>query len=187
MTLRPTLRRCSRLFPQAVQVLCLYLIGYVGPSAAQVPTAQAPSDLQTSGTAYFIYTEPGAPTIEVLMAGEGARSGIYRIQEGTSLTELLVLSGGIPTSEETERQVVEAFVRVLRVTSGDGRTVVYEATTEQALREPQRHPDLQSGDLIELDVTYEELGEPFTLRDGIEIASRVASITLLILRFADAF
>ncbi len=64
--------------------------------------------------------------------------------------------------------------------------MIYEATTEQAFREPQNHPVLQNDDLVELDVTYEDLGEPFTFRDGVEIASRVASITLLILRLYDA-
>lgn len=151
---------------------------------ASAGAAQPVQDVQTSGTAYFVYAEPGAPTVEVLVLGEGARNGIYRIQEGTTLTELLALGGSTPTSSETDRQIVEAVVRVLRA-SGDGRTTVYEATVEQALREPQRHPDLQDGDVVEYDVTYEEVAEPFTFRDGLELAARVASISLLILRLVD--
>ncbi len=58
---------------------------------------------------------------------------------------------------------------------------VYEATAEALLREPAAHPDLRTGDVVEVDVEYEEVGEPFTWRDGIEIASRVASLVSVVI------
>lgn len=160
--------RMSRL--GAVLGLCV-LGAFASPARAQVL-----EDIQTTGTAYFIYASPTDPTFEVVVVGEGTRSGIYRLREGTTLTELLGLSGGTPTSSETEREIVEAFVRVLRSSGGEQRTVIYEATTEQAIREPQRHPVLQSGDVIETDVTYEVVDEPFTVLSALELAARIASL-----------
>ena len=178
--LRPQIE--ARRAPRAAALLAVLAWLAAGPALAQ-PVTPPFGEVQTSGLSYFTYAEPGAPTIEVMVVGEGARTGVYRIQEGTTLTRLLVLGGNVPSSEETERRVTEAFVRVLRETGGT-RATVYEATTEQALREPQAHPALQDGDVVELDVTYEELPEPFTFRQGIQIASSVASIALLILRIA---
>lgn len=143
----------------------------VGVAHAQAPVG----DVQTSGTSYFIFAEPGAPTIEVTVVGEGVRSGIYRLQEGTTLTQLIALSGGVPTSEETERQIVRALIRVLREQSGT-RSVIYEATTEQAIRQPGTQPPFLDGDLVEMDVEYEELGRGVTVLDVLQIAGRVASL-----------
>lgn len=159
-----------------------FLFVLAAPVYAQVPgAASPPDDVRASGTAYFVFSELGAPTVEVIAVGEGGRSGIYRLQEGTTLTEFLALSGGGVSSSETDRQIVEAFVRVLRRQGGE-RAVIYEATVEQAIREPDLHPEFQDGDIVETDVTYETLAEPFTWRDGLEITSRVASLVLLVLR-----
>lgn len=159
--------------PSMKALLVLVVVALTaGVAHAQVPVG---GDIQTTGTSYNIYAEPGAPTVEVTVVGEGIRSGIYRLQEGTTLTELIALSGGVPTSEESERQIVRAMVRVLRE-QGAVRTVIYEATTEQAIREPGAHPSFREGDLVELDVTYEDVRPPIRLIDVVNAVSRVASI-----------
>ena len=135
----------------------------------------SPMEVISTGTAYFIYTEPGAPTIQVTVAGEGTRNGIYVVQDGTTLTELLALAGGTARSSETERQIVRATVSVLRRQGGQ-RVPVYQADAERLLREPDAHPDLLTGDVIDVDVEVEEVEEPFTFLDGLEIAARIASL-----------
>lgn len=149
-------------------------------AALLLPTAAVaqpllPTEVISSGTAYFIFAEPGAPTIEVTVLGEGTRNGIYVVQNGTTLTELLALAGGTASSQETERQIVRSIVRLLR-RDGNRRNVIYEALAEDLIREPASHPDLLAGDVVEVDVEYEELREPFTFRDGVEVAARVASL-----------
>ncbi|MEM1115080.1 MAG: hypothetical protein AAF845_00490 [Bacteroidota bacterium] len=143
--------------------------------AAHAQVVLPGDDIQASGVSYIVYTEPGAPTVEITVVGEGVRSGIYRLQEGTTLTQLVALSGGVPTSEEGERQIVTSFIRVLRE-QGGVRNVIYEATTEQAIREPGSHPPFRDGDLVELDITYEEVRPPVRFIDVVNTVSRVASI-----------
>jgi len=148
------------------------------PAAAQ--GAPAGFEPVSSGTSYFVFAEPGAPTVEVLIVGEQIRNGVYKVQDGVTLSELLALAGGTARSTETERQIERATVRVLRTEAGT-RTVVYEADPAQLFLEPDRHPDLETGDVIEVEVTYETVDDPFTLAEGLAIASRVASIATAVL------
>ena len=137
--------------------------------------AKAQPGVQASGTSYYTFAEPGAPTMDIRVVGEQVRNGIYNLQRETSLTDLMVLSGGGPTSADTDRQIIRALVRVLRE-QGGVRTPVYEATTEQAIREPGQHPVLQDGDVVEFDYTYEEVRGGVSVLDVLQVASRVASV-----------
>ena len=168
----------------------LALAGVVGVFVATASSAQTAPAFSTEpearGTSYFVFAEPGAPTIEVVFLGAGVRSGIYRLQEGTSLVNAIALAGGTPRSDSTARQIVTAHIRVLRNVGGTTQ-LIYEVTPERLPLDRGRQPALQTGDVIETQVEYEEVAEPFTFRDGLEIAGRVASLVsaviLLVTRF----
>ena len=159
-----------------IRALSFLLVAALGAPAM----AQPALDVQAAGVSYKTFTEPGAPTINVLVIGEGTSDGVYRLAEGTTLTELIALGGGVPRSEETDRRIVESRVRVLRLTDGV-RVAIYDEIIETAIREPQVHPALVDGDVVEVDVTLEVIPAPFTVLDGIEVASRVVSFATLIL------
>lgn len=148
------------------------------PAEAQpVPQTGLPVDVLNQGGSYVVFTEPGAPNVDVLVVQAAGLSGIFRVAEGTTLTELLVLAGGSAARSETTSQFVQtAFVRVLRGDGAGGRTVIYEATPEQMIREPGRHPRLQTGDVIETDAVIEEVRRPVTVLQVIDVASRIASL-----------
>ncbi len=147
--------------------------------AAGAASAQTDSPFSTMpesrGTSYFLFAEPGAPTIEVLMLGEGTRNGIYRLQDGTSMVDAIALAGGTARSDSTERQIRTATVRLLRNVGGSTQ-VIYQVTPERLPLERDIQPSLQTGDVIETEVAYEVVKPPFTFRDGLEIAGRVASL-----------
>lgn len=153
------------------------LVALAAPPAAQVG---AVNEIVQQGTSYFQFVEEGAPSVQIYIFGAGTRNGVYRLQRGISLTEALALAGGTAQTDSTRGSISTAFVRVLRM-QGASRRVIYEATAEQYLREPEIHPALETGDVIETQVTFEEVPEPFTFRDGVEIAARVASLVSLIL------
>ena len=160
----------------------LFLTVAVLPASAQPIPQSVPGlpDRVAQGTSYFVFTEPGAPTIEVVMVRLGG-AGLYRIAEGTTLTEFLALSGGTAPPAENTRQVVRtSTIRVLR-TTGPARQTIYEATPEQLLREPGQHPALQDGDLIEVVSSVEEVPERFTFLDALDVATRVASVASLVI------
>ena len=162
----------------------LALLSLVGLASVTAASAQAfPTEPEARGTAYFTYAEPGAPTIEVVFLGEGTRSGIYRLQEGTSLVSAVALAGGTARSDSTERAIVTSRIRVLREIGG-ATQLIYEVTPERLPLERDRQPQLQTGDVIETQVTFEEVKEPFTLLDGLELAGRVASLVSAVILLA---
>ena len=166
-----------RLYRLALAAVAGVLVAGAG-SAQTAPAFSTEPDAR--GTAYFTFAEPGAPTIEVVFLGEGTRSGIYRLQEGTSLIEAVALAGGTARSDSTARQIVTSRVRVLRSIGGTTQ-LIYQVTPERLPLERDRHPTLQTGDVIETQVEYREVPEPFTFRDGVEVAARVASLVSLVL------
>ncbi len=160
------------------------------PSAAQpVPaTTGLPMDVLNQGGSYIVFTEPGAPNIDVFVLQQAGRSGIFRVAEGTTLTELLVLTGGSNVRSEVTRQFVQtAVVRVLRGDGGGARTAIYEASPEQMLREPGRHPRLQTGDVVETEVVVEEVRRPVTFIQVVDTAARVASLVTLVFLLSRQF
>ena len=160
----------------------------VAPLALLAALAAAPSaqpsgfgdGLVQQGVSYFQFVEEAAPSVEVYILGVGTRNGVYRLQRGISLTEALALAGGTARTDSTERAISTSTVRVLRM-QGATRRMIYEATAERLFLEPELHPALETGDVIETQVTYEEVPEPFTLRDGLELASRIASVVSVFL------
>ena len=164
-------------------LLAALLVALLAPSAG----AQVLGEPEAQGTAFYSYAEPGAPLFEVVLIGQGIRNGIYRFQEGTSLTEVLALAGGVAASDSTgglrQQVVTTSHVRVFRPLPDGGVRLVYEATPEALVREPARHPVLQTGDVVEADVeaVVYELDEPFTFRDGLELTARLASVISVVI------
>ena len=160
----------------------------VRPAAAQA-TDPFSDEPEARGTAYFVFAEPGAPTFEVVMLGPGLRSGIYRIQEGTTLVRLLALAGGTARSDSSRVRITTTTVRVVREVDGAAQTI-YEVQPERLLAERARHPDLQDGDLIESTVRTEEIPPPrkrFTFQEGLNVASGLASLVTIVLVLARTF
>jgi hypothetical protein len=125
--------------------------------------------------------------MEIVLVQTGARAGIYRVAEGTTLTDFLALAGTAPPRsdtvvEPTRETTQTTTVRVLR-SDGTTRQTIYEATPDQLLREPGRHPDLATGDLVEIvtEVDSRQIPDRFTLLDGLDIAARVASFASLVI------
>lgn len=163
------------------------LVAAVLGSATLVPTALAQPtplpglpDRVAQGTSYSVYTEPGAPTIEVIVVRLGG-AGLYRVAETTTLTELLALSGGTAPPPTSNDEIIQtSAIRVLR-TAGPTRQTIYEATPEQLLREPGQHPALIDGDVVEVVTNVERVPDRVTFNDVLDVTTRVASVVSLVL------
>lgn len=161
-------------------LVCLLALSVANPVQAQV--LGNPTDVTASGTAYRIFAQPGEPTVQVLVLGDGA-TGMYVVGAGTSLVELLALTGAGVGSGTSSDVVRKATVRLMREQGGQ-RVVVYEQEFSNFLSEPGSYPTLQDGDIFTLEI---EQRRRVGLREVLEVSSRLASITLLVLRLADAF
>lgn len=148
--------------PLAAQIDPVEDDGFVGQPVSQ-------------GTAYFVFAEPGAPTVEVIVLGSGLRNGIYRLQRGVSFVQALALMGGTARSDSTDRIITTAEIRVLR-DQGAGLQPVYVSRTDEFLSDVSRHPTFMTGDIIESVIDSEVVKPPFKLLDALQVASRVASL-----------
>lgn len=119
--------------------------------------------------------------MQVLVLGERA-TGMYVVGSGTSLLELLALTGA-GVGEGSSDVVRKITVRLMRE-QGGRRTVVYEQEFATFLSEPDAYPTLQDGDIFTLEI---EQHRRVGLREVLEVTSRLASITLLALRLIDVF
>jgi hypothetical protein len=160
-------------------LLTAFLVAGAAASAQPILPPSA-ADLTSTGVSYFVFTERGEPTMEVYVVG-AARTGIYQVGTGTSLVKLLALAGGVnEESLETDKIIVTASVEVRR-RQGDEMQLLYAADPNQLLVEPGRHPVLQSGDLVVLNVETERLPDRITLRDVLDVTARVASLVSVVL------
>lgn len=160
-------------------VAALVLIALSSTSSAQQPIGSVYNpqiDIVQQGAAFLAFIEPGAPTIDVSVVNIGGSSALFRVGEETTLTQVLALSGSVAGTQENERFVIRSTVSVLRDDGRGGRTVIYSAAPDQLFREPGRHPQLQTGDVVEIDNTYERLPTRLTLREGIQLAASVLSL-----------
>lgn len=159
---------------------CLLFLATGHPLQAQ--NLSNPTDVTASGTAYRIFAQPGEPTVQVLVLGDGA-TGMYVVGADTDLVELLALTGTGATGSGSADVVRDVTVRLMREQGGQ-RAIVYEQEFEGFLSNPASYPRLQDGDIFTVEV---EQRRRLGLREVLEVSSRLASITLLVLRLADAF
>lgn len=137
-------------------------------------------DVIATDVPYYVFTRPGAPTVQVYVIGAGA-SGIYEVSAGTGLDELLALAAGVPGVPES-RERREVTLRLFRETAGT-RTVVYEEGLRQFLSAgSETYPTLQEGDIFEVEVVLEPR---FGWREGLTIFSSLTSLALLLERILD--
>ncbi len=161
-------------------LLAAYL--YAPPALAQ--EFGRVGDVESAGTAYFVYARPGDRTVQVLVVGQGA--GIYELSEGTTLDELVALAGGGVSGlvgQEDQYTRRDLTVRVYR-RDGESRQLIYEAPMEEMLLEPGQHPSLRDGDLFMIETRTRR---KFQWRDATQLFTTFASMALLIDRLVSRF
>lgn len=171
---------CSRHAPwwRAV-ALWAAVAAALAPAASAQDNAVLPGEVDSRGTAYYVFTEPGAPTVRVVMVGEGIQNGVYRLETGTTLVQAIALAGGTARSDSTEQAIRTTTVSVLR-DEGGARRVIYRAPADRVFLEPERHPALQTGDVINVTVEFEAVRKRVTVLQVFEVAGRVASLVSLV-------
>ncbi len=133
--------------------------------------------LVSSVPGYYVHTEPGNDPLAVTAAGAFAAPGRYVVDPGTSVGDLVALAGGSGVLGEQEtRTRTTATVRLYR----DG-VLSFEAALEDLYA--RQTTALQTGDVVDLQVTYERERDFF--RDALSIVSALVGVGLLVERLAN--
>jgi hypothetical protein len=135
--------------------------------------AQQIGDIRTDGTSYRVFARPGENTIQVFVLGDLGQPGVYSVGADTELAQLVALTGGPGGGGRSD-----TTIRLYRPENGR-RELIYEAELDDFIRRSDVHPDLQSGDILQVETIQRE---GFDWRDGLRILTAAASLSFAIER-----
>lgn len=121
------------------------------PSYAQDETRVTAEELKKSGYNYFNYSDPGKVNIEINVLGGVKNPGRYLVPEGTTVIELLSLSGNV-IQEETADNIKLIRTSQQRERLSDNNIVtlnyreIFEDETLKSINKP--NPLLVHGDIL---------------------------------------
>jgi protein involved in polysaccharide export with SLBB domain len=147
----------------------------VSPAAAQ--SFARVEETKSNSDAYYYYVQPGSPTVQVYVLGMACYPGLYEVNEGISLRQLLALSGGPDFDRRQFLNRQTTTIRLFRTTHGQ-QSCVYEALLEKAAADPAAAQALQDGDVLAIEVVERRR---FDWRDILTIVNVVNTVVLIML------
>ncbi len=125
--------------------------------------------------AFYRHVEPGQATMQVRVWGDVSSAGLYEVQAGTDMLELLFLaggpSGGIGRSTERRNTTLQ-----LSRKSGDVWGIVFEADLDALTNRQQPYPPIVDGDALNIDV---KVKRTFGWRDMLTILGAVGTAVII--------
>lgn len=158
-------------------------LSLVLPSLLLVCPAQAqefgrPDNINSEGTAYHVFARDGEATIQVVVLG-AVNAGIYEVGTGTTLSQLLALTGTLMSNFEADRR----RRYVLRLYRGENtQSLVYEAPLETLLTNTGSSPQLQENDVFVVD---EIVQRRFNWGNLFRVVTSVSTLILVIDRLSN--
>ncbi len=146
---------------------------------ALAPVAEAQIVTATPGVSVYRYTEPGRATIDVQVWGDVRTPGLYQVEAGTDLLNLLSYAGGPQAGMQRGDEDRVLHVQLTRLAAGR-QEVLLDKPLAELLAEGT--PDLASGDLL---TVRTEVETGFSLRDLAVFTSSVGTLALVVLRLVD--
>lgn len=144
-------------------------------SGAAAATGQSPELPEEN----FIhrYADPGQPTITVHIWGSVGSSGIWKVERQTDLVELLSAARLTTLGQDNPDVRREVILKIHRGQGGDRQTV-YSAELTNLLGNGATYPELQDGDILEVEVNNRRRKFQWLT----QIVGTASSVALLILR-----
>lgn len=161
-----------RYFQVVVVLIALLGVVTIGTSTAQ--TFERLEETQSNIRSYHYHVQTGRAAINVHVLGTVHSPGAYRVTAGTELGSLLALAGGPPLSPRSRLAHRTVLIKVYSHNSAQ-RSLVYEATLDEMVTEPDANPVLKDGDVIYVEVV-ERRG--FGFRDALSVAGGLAALAL---------
>ncbi len=153
--------------------IAFLLVAFAGPTAhAQIVTA-------TPGVSVYRYAEPGRTTINVQVWGDVRTPGLYQVEAGTDLLNLLSYAGGPQAGMQRGEEDRIIHVQLTRI-QGGRQSVLFEKTLDQLFADG--YPELQEGDLM---TVRTEVKTGIALRDVAVFTSSLGTLALVILRLTE--
>ncbi len=128
-----------------------------------------------SQAAYYNYSEQGDVTIKVHVWGAFRFPGLYEIPRGTTMSQLVSLSGGPLIGERAHRSKRTVNLKLHR-SDGNTRSVIFQTKMENEIVARTEDPPLMDGDVLSSEAVFKQ---SFQWRDVFPIVSMVGTIVLI--------
>lgn len=150
---------------------------------AQRDIKVTPEELKKIGTNYFNYSDPSKVNIEVRVLGGVRNPGIYLVPEGTSVIDLLSLSGNVLQQETADNiKLIRTNPLSGRLSDGNIITLNYSEIFEDSKLKSihKSNPELTAGDILVVPMTPERTFWDF-FRDFSLVITPLATLATLII------
>ena len=157
-------------------LLSLALMAMAPGATAQV--FNRVEETTSNSTSYYYYVQPGSATIETYVMGTVRSPGLYIVEEGTDLGQLLALSGGpiLDVLDQTRRRKVT--IRLFRPLAYSDRPI-YEIELDRAVVQREPYPILRNGDVLTVEIVE---ARRFDWRDMLTIVGGLSALAIAVER-----
>lgn len=157
------------------------LLASLGTLAAQAQTQgfNRVDATRSNINAYYYYVQPGMATVQVHVLGTVRAPGLYVLNQGTHLGDLLALSGGPVVDVRQADARRKITIRLFRA-AAYGDEPIYESTLDDAVSRRETYPVLQEGDVLTVEVVEKRR---FGWRDALSIVGGVSALAVALDRF----
>jgi hypothetical protein len=154
-------------------VLLGSLLAPAGELAAQ--SASLPTAIE------YEYARPGQPTMTVLVLGQVAQPGRWRVERDVDFVDFLTavrpLGAGMDLPETSQRMNIKVYRPV-----GDSRALIFEGDLDSVLSGDRRAVELAEGDALMVETISRNR---FGLRTAATVVGALSSLVVLIIQLSD--
>ncbi|MBL7977889.1 MAG: SLBB domain-containing protein [Bacteroidetes Order II. Incertae sedis bacterium] len=131
----------------------------------------------TQSSSYVFLATPNSITIRTSITGEVRHPGLYEIEKGWRLDELLAAAGGPVLSQRRLQDTRSTRIRISRETE-NGRIVIYDELYDNMLLSPEDYPVIQQGDWVSVESV---VNEGFSKRDLLSVVGLgISAVNLIV-------
>ncbi|HCR49611.1 MAG TPA: SLBB domain-containing protein [Rhodothermales bacterium] len=156
-------------------LILVCILGTSGFAHAQ-PRISSPTN-QNQSSAYIYLATPNSITIRSSITGEVRYPGLYEIEKGWRLNELLAAAGGPVLNQRRLQDTRTTRIRISRETE-NGRIVIYDELYDNMLLSPEDYPVIQQGDWVSVESV---VNEGFSKRDLLSVVGLgISAVNLIV-------
>ena len=156
--------------------LIVSLILLAAAPAASGQVFNRVEETNSNSTSYYYFVQPGAATIEAYVMGTVRSPGLYILEDGTDLGQLLALCGG-PVLDvldrDSRRRVTIRLFRPLAYTDKP----IYETELGRAVVQREPYPILRNGDVLTVEIIE---ARRFNWRDAFTVVGGISALAVAI-------
>ena len=144
--MRPAISASGLFWKTVLAVVLFLLCTHVHSSSSHAQDLPLPDQSYVN-----TFARPGQPTINLYLWGSVGTTGIWRVERGVDLIQLLSVAR-VPGIGTSSRDVRQRFILHIYRDQGGERTQIYEERIEKLIGGGAKPvPDLQNGDILAIE------------------------------------